>query len=466
MSDNNQSDYYAQALKMKERLDQVSPTMCLAKWLQVSLHLTTGRTQSCYHPPTHNISPDEIKKNPKALHNTAIKREERKQMRAGKRPPGCEYCWKVEDAEGNHISDRYYRSGEPWAREGFDEVVNNSFDFDINPRYVEVNFNATCNLKCSYCAPNISTSWAEEAKRLGPYPTLVPHNDITYFEKIGAMPIVSKDDNPYQEAFWKWWPDLYKDLKVFRMTGGEPLLDKNTYKVFSWINDNPRPDLELAITSNMCAPKELFDKFINQITPIVMEKKVKRFMLFPSVDSWGNQAEYIRNGMNFEYFWHNVNRYLEEVPDGIITFIVTMNCLSVTNLKRLIEGFLELQSHNKYYHRIFFDTPFLRYPSWQSLQILPPEYHHYIQEVIDFMKANPEQPEKFKGIRDFQLARMERVFAWMKEGPSQEDLKETHINFYRFFNAHDERRKTNFLQTFPELAPFWESCKKLSDERG
>ena len=92
MSDNNQSDYYAQALKMKERLDQVSPTMCLAKWLQVSLHLTTGRTQSCYHPPTHNISPDEIKINPKALHNTAIKREERKQMRDGKRPPGCEYC--------------------------------------------------------------------------------------------------------------------------------------------------------------------------------------------------------------------------------------------------------------------------------------------------------------------------------------------------------------------------------------
>jgi MoaA/NifB/PqqE/SkfB family radical SAM enzyme len=466
MAENHQSDYYYQALKMKERLDKVSPTMCLAKWLQVSLHLTTGRTQSCYHPPTHDISVSEIEKNPRALHNTDIKRTERKQMRDGKRPPGCEYCWKVEDSPGEHLSDRIFRSGEPWAREGFDEVVNNSFDFDINPRYVEVNFNSACNFKCSYCAPNISTTWAEEVKRLGPYPTIVPHNDVSYFQKMGLMPIASKTDNPYQEAFWKWWPDLYKDLRVFRMTGGEPLLDKNTFKVFDWINEHPRQDLELAITSNMCAPEDLMNKFFSQIKPIVMEKKVKRFTLFPSVDSWGAQAEYIRNGMNFDYFWKNVNRYLEEVPDGIITFIVTMNCLSVPNLKNLIKGFLELQKYNKHYHRIFFDTPFLRYPNWQSLQVLPAEYHHYIEEVIEFMKQNPENPDTFTGIRDFQLARMERVYSWMQQKPEEKSLRESHVNFYRFFKAHDERRGTDFLKTFPEMENFWNLCKKNSEQFG
>jgi organic radical activating enzyme len=439
--------------------------MCLAKWLQVSLHLTNGRTQSCYHPPTHAISVDEIAKNPRALHNTALKRAERKQMRAGARPAGCEYCWKVEDSEGNHISDRYYRSGEPWAREGFDEVVRNNFDYDVNPRYVEVNFNSNCNLKCSYCSPNISTSWAEEVRRLGPYPTLVPHNDISYFEKNGLMPILSKADNPYQEAFWKWWPDLYKDLKVFRMTGGEPLLDRNTFRVFDWINAHPNQDLELAITSNMCAPEELMNKFISQVKPIVMEKKIKRFTLFPSVDSWGAQAEYIRNGMNFDYFWKNVNRYLDEVPDGIVTFIVTMNCLSVTNLKTLIAGFLDLQKkHNRNYHRIFFDTPFLRYPSWQSLQILPAEHQSFLEEIIVFMKENPENPETFQGIRDFQLARMERVLAWMKQTPDETSLKESRINFYKFFNAHDSRRGTDFIKTFPELEKFWLECKSMAEE--
>ena len=28
-------------------------------------------------------------------------------------------------------------------------------------------------------------------------------------------------DQSHVEAFWKWFPDLYKTLEVFRITGGE-----------------------------------------------------------------------------------------------------------------------------------------------------------------------------------------------------------------------------------------------------
>ncbi len=38
------SKFLSDAEQMKERLDGVSPSMCLAKWNQVSLHLTTGKT--------------------------------------------------------------------------------------------------------------------------------------------------------------------------------------------------------------------------------------------------------------------------------------------------------------------------------------------------------------------------------------------------------------------------------------
>ena len=47
------SNYKADAELAKGLLDNVSPTMCLAKWNQVSLHLPTGLTNSCYHPPLH-----------------------------------------------------------------------------------------------------------------------------------------------------------------------------------------------------------------------------------------------------------------------------------------------------------------------------------------------------------------------------------------------------------------------------
>ena len=90
------SDYKSAALRAKEKLKTISPTMCLAKWNQTSLHLPTGLTNSCYHPPLHEIDPEAVKDNPAALHNTAEKLNQRQQMLKGEKPEGCSYCWNME----------------------------------------------------------------------------------------------------------------------------------------------------------------------------------------------------------------------------------------------------------------------------------------------------------------------------------------------------------------------------------
>ena len=46
------SDFMKSAEEMQQEL---GPALCLAKWQQVSLHLTNGLTNSCYHPPLHDI---------------------------------------------------------------------------------------------------------------------------------------------------------------------------------------------------------------------------------------------------------------------------------------------------------------------------------------------------------------------------------------------------------------------------
>jgi hypothetical protein len=107
----------------EEMKDKLGPGLCLAKWQQVSLHLPTGLTNSCYHPPLHEIDATLLKDNPGALHNTPYKKEQRKIMLRNERPQECSYCWTQEDL-GN-LSDRHYRSGEPWAAEHFEEIANN-----------------------------------------------------------------------------------------------------------------------------------------------------------------------------------------------------------------------------------------------------------------------------------------------------------------------------------------------------
>ena len=106
------SKFYSDAQSVKPLLDSVSPSFCLAKWQQVSLHLTTGHNNSCYHPPLHQVSLDDIKINPSALHNTDHKKQQRIMMLRGERPKECSYCWAIEDA-GNLSDCLLYTSPSP-----------------------------------------------------------------------------------------------------------------------------------------------------------------------------------------------------------------------------------------------------------------------------------------------------------------------------------------------------------------
>lgn len=504
------SIYDQAADKAKEQLDAISPTMCYAKWTQVSMHLTNGMTHSCYHPPTHKVDLEEIKDNPSALHNTKEKKEQRKQMLAGERPEGCSYCWRIEDVGGR--SDRVYRSGEYWAQNAREEIKTAGANGNINPRYVEVNFNQACNLKCSYCSPHLSNSWAKEIDEHGPYQIVQgEHNNANSLDRAGLMPPkVAQNENPYLTAFWKWWPELYKNLEVFRMTGGEPLMDSNTFKVLEYVYENPNAWLEMSVTSNMCPPKPvLMDKFIHSLQKLeeiqiwedpekfnpnsgnnwYVAPACKNFAVFVSCDGFGKQAEYMRNGMDFSLLQSNVQRILNETDNTTITFINTFNVLSLPSLREYLQWILELREqfakdkqgikyipipdngdhkHPDYEirpkQRIWFDIPLLRAPLWQCIQVMPDYYQSYLEEAIAFMEMNQatEDYVDYRGFKDFEIDKVRRNLEWMKAGANmdKDELLKARANFYKFFTQHDVRRDTDFLATFPEMEDWWAICKE------
>lgn len=440
----------------------LGPALCLAKWQQTSLHLTTGHTNSCYHPPLHRIDQHAIQDNPSALHNTAHKRQERRDMLDGKKPEGCSYCWRVE-ATGN-LSDRHYRSGEPWAAATYGQVVaEDPLTWNVNPAYVEVNFNSACNLRCSYCSPQFSTSWMQEIKQHGAYPTSNNHNNLEYF-KGERQPIPNREHNPYVEAFWKWWPDLYPQLKHFRMTGGEPLLDKNTYRVFDWVKKNPKPDLHLNVTSNFSQDGATFSKYLWDVKEIVDNDCVEHFMQFVSLDAHSERGEYIRDGLNALTLEENVNLFLEKVSHRTsMTFIITMNNMNIGGLKALLQWILALRKkYSTDRQHIWFDTPILRSPAWQCLDLMPEAYAWKLQMIVNWMQEHLETADNpFQGFKDYEIQRLQRVVDWMREH-NRED-KGMQADFYRFFTEHDRRRNTDFLKTFPEMAEWWAECKYWAD---
>jgi organic radical activating enzyme len=359
------------------------------------------------------------------------------------------------------LSDRHYRSGEPWAAVDFERIRNSTgTEDDVIPSYVEVNFNNACNLKCSYCSPQFSSSWADEANRYGAYATSTPHNAPEHF--TGSRRVIpAREHNPYVEAFWDWWPTLYPELEHFRMTGGEPLMDKNTYRVFDYVLDNPSPKLHLNVTSNFSVEDALFEKYLGY-TKQLCTPNIEHFMQYVSLDSGsGPQAEYVRHGMSAERVVRNVNRFLTEVPTrNSLTFIITMNNLAVTGFQDYMEWILQLRRiHSTTYQRVWFDTPVLREPAWQSLQLLPESYAVQLEKSRDFMLANmTTEDNPLHGFKDYEVQRLERDIAWMRSGQKQ-DHSQAKADFYRFFSEHDRRRGTDFKKTFPEMATWWHECE-------
>lgn len=450
----------------KNTLDTISPSFCSAKWSQVTIHLGLGHTHSCHHPKTHVIPIEEIARDPSALHNTIQKKQARAEMLAGDRPSECDYCWRVEDS-GQVLSDRVLKSYEPWSRNMLGQIRQAGAVESINPNYVEVSFSNVCNFKCSYCSPDISSKWMEEVKQFGAYPTSRQFNNLAHIKEQDKMPLLESEDNPYVDAFWAWWPDLYPTLHTFRITGGEPLMTKHTFRVLDYIIANPNHNLELGINSNLCVPTKLLDKFIKKLK--LVAKCVKAVKIYTSCEAHGAQAEYGRYGMNYDTWYNNCCRVLKEIPKVPLTIMSTYNALSVTSYQEFLQDMLalkKLQGKIPWYHRLLrfkygqhrvhLDIPYLNNPLHQNLAILTPDYLELIRAQITFMK----QHEEFYPSEVQKLERVLGVFEPRILGvdPTQHTNRK---DFVKFVDEHDRRRSTNFLGTFPQMTKFYNMCKEL-----
>jgi len=460
---------YQQHLEnVKNELDSVSKTFCAAKWKQVTMHLQNGHTHSCHHPKTHHVPVQEIQINPTALHNSNYKKLQRKMMLEGERPAECDYCWRVED-QGDSHSDRIYKSADKWANPFIQDIANKPWDDDVDPSYVEVSFGNVCNFKCSYCAPHISSQWMEEIERFGPYPTTDSFNNLDWLKSQNMMPILNREENPYVEAFWKWWPKMYNSLQHFRITGGEPLLNKNTFKVLDYIIDNPNPNLEVAINTNMNVPDDIFNRFLEKIKIISEEKKLKNIKIFTSAEAHGKQSEYIRFGMNYERWLTNIHKTYREVPGIQFTIMSTYNFLSITSYIPFLKDILDIK---KEYHRwddvrtpMLLDIPYLRFPTHQAVFIIEPEQLQMIYDQVTFIYQNIENKNWYgtanRGFFEHEADKLKRIYNLTKDDVVNEWTNTNRKNFITFVDEHDKRRGTNFLETFPEYENVYYKWKNM-----
>ena len=435
---------------VKKELDSIGCGMCLAKWTQVTIHLGPGITHSCHHVGAHKIPLDELKNNPSALHNTIEKKMRRKEMREGKRPKECDYCWRIED-NTQEYSDRVWKSSANWSQVDKELIFNSDPMDDIYPRYVEVSFSNVCNFKCSYCGPAFSSKWTEEIKSKGPYKLYQTHyNGI----KESEVSYPNREDNPYIEAFWKWFPEAVKHMYTFRITGGEPLLSKHTFKVIDYLLENPQPNLHFAINTNACPPGDLWKTFVKKIKQLEDTKSIKYFSLYSSAESFGKHAEYSRDGMDWELFSKNLRYFLDNTNTSELMLMSAVNILGLPSLTTYLRFVSKLKEGN--IDRIIADFAYVRHPEFLDIKIADKiTIDKYLKTSIQYMI---NRKEKFS---DYEYIKLNRIYedcvARFKKGV---DVSKERIQFLQFINEYDKRRGKDFTEVFPEYNNFVKVCKK------
>lgn len=453
MSFTNEEQFNKLRRVRDETLEAVSPSFCIAKWTQSTIYLFNGHTHSCHHPNTHKIRVEDIKRNPAALHNTPDKQERRREMLAGVFPTECDYCWRTEKKGKEHLSDRTYKSASSWSLPRLSEVLESGTGPDFRPSYVEVAFESTCNFKCVYCMPHISSRWWEEIEAKGPYNLQGgKYHTIEFVDATEKRPIRHDEPNPYIDAFWKIWPEWYSKLHTFRITGGEPLLSKHTWKILDYVIAHPNPNIILAINTNLSVPDKLLQELLKRAPQL--KASIKSFQVYTSLESTGTQAEYSRFGMNYIKFIQNCELVLDAFPR--IDFMTTVNILSASTFIDFLNKVLDLrQKYNKEAgtNRVGVMVNYLRYPEFLDIRLLPDFTKKRLAEGIEaLIEDSVVAQTNYKNTRILYLEEVDqlrRLIAYMNGVP--EDANKQVKKLRDYVVELDNRRETSFLHTFPEL---------------
>ena len=434
-------------------LDRLSASFCAAKWYNATIWLGSGQTTSCHHPPAHLVDIDKVRANPRLLHNTDQKKEDRRQMLLGERPPGCEYCWKIEDMGRDAISDRVYKS-KIYPIEALHEARNTLPTDDVNLRTLEIAFDRTCQFACSYCNPAFSTTWVNDIKRNGPYNNLVSdgRNHFTHAHDSSQL-FKYGEDNAYVSAFFDWWEsDLHRTLTELRITGGEPLMSAHTWRLIDWFKDNQgKSSTRLAINSNLGTDVDI-DRLLNSTAGMAID-------VYTSNEAISTQAEYIRDGLVWDDWANNVERLLDSGQFRGIHVMCTINALCLSTLDQLLECIMNWKLQ---YGRdaISFTLNILRFPSFQSPLILPDALRTvYKQRLVTWLEHWAES----EFIHEHEINHTQRLIDYLDivKTPHSDAFEMPRLlnDFKQFYTQYDQRRSKHFGAAFPELREWYDAIQ-------
>jgi hypothetical protein len=210
--------------------------------------------------------------------------------------------------------------------------------------------------------------------------------------------------------------------------------------------------MRFAVNSNLGIKKELLNKLIGYTHQL----DVKSFDLYTSCEAYGTQAEYIRDGLNYNEWRSNLVAFMDNANFRSVTMMMTITSLSLFSIVDFMDDMIELKE--KYGHnRPLLDLNILRWPSFMSPLALPDDIKDYCRTKLKYWYATHKHHEL---LGEGELAQIQRLIDYIEtvDKPHRrttEDKAKLQADFKSFYQQYDQRRGKDINKAFPPVLTDW-----------
>ena len=388
-----------------------SKTFCIYPWIHMYVN-PDGSVLPCCVGHHHSHLGNVREKSVEEIWNDEPYKLMRKNMINGIQCKECVGCYKMEQSGVESV-----RQSKNKVYQEFVSLVDKTNPDGSLPtmdlKHFDVRWSNICNFKCRSCSSTYSSTWAQEDNAQGkskPIYILAGGND---------------NDHLYDQ-----FKPYLKGIKTFYFAGGEPLLTDKHYEILEHLIETGNTDVEIEYNTN------LSNLVYKGKSVIDLWNKFSKVKVGASFDSWGDRAEYIREGTEWSKVVDNIMAIRQQAPHVELN---TGSVISVFNITTIPE-FLQYMIDNKLmvngYYPHFYN---IINPDFYSVSVLPESVK---EQIIKKLEKNSSS------FNNHINKEIKKVISYLENSKYDKTLHEQFLSVTEYY---DSIRNRKFAETFPEL---------------
>jgi hypothetical protein len=216
--------------------------------------------------------------------------------------------------------------------------------------------------------------------------------------------------------------------------GGEPMFQPEFEECLNFFETHENPGLHWKMFSNLKHNNAQFRVKIDKIASLVKRKKIRSMQIVASIDCWGDEQEYSRNGMSLNNWEDNFN-YLLTIPEINIFIQSTISPITLPTAYVLVDKVIEWNKIKQIHQgwNVVANPPFLD----------PSIFGHYMSEYVDKLL---DSAQKLKIPHFPDISYLDGFGVQIKSAPVNIEML---TELRNYLDALDVRREQNWRSIYP-----------------